>query len=206
MSQSISFPNNSISYLTPSWADLDRVCLQLAEHIRSSGKQFDRLITLAKGGWPMSRSLVDFLQIPEVASIGIKFYAGINQTMESPVIYQDLPIVVKGERVLLFDDVADSGKSLVFTKEHLLNQGVTTVSTATLYYKPVSVLKPDFFGEETTSWIIFPFEIMESLDQVARDWQKNGKVADEELKIGFQKLGLGVEQIDYYFKWYRPNC
>lgn len=205
MSAPISFPNHSITYLVPTWPELDQVCLSLATRICESGQRFDRLVTLAKGGWPMSRSLVDFLHIPEVASIGIKFYAGINKKMSQPEIYQDLPVAVKGERILLFDDVADSGESLVFTRDHLLNEGVKSVSTASLYYKPHSVLKPDFFGETTTSWIIFPFEVMESIDQVAASWRRESTFAEESLKENLQKLGVRPEMIEYYFQWYQST-
>lgn len=201
----ISFPNHDISYITPSWEELDLVALRLATRIRESGRQFDRLVTLAKGGWAMSRSLVDFLDIPTVASIGIRFYAGINKRLKEPQIYQELPVSVKGERVLLFDDVADSGESLLFTRDHLIAQGVKDVTTATLYYKPHSVLRPDFYGDETTSWIIFPFEIMESIHEVAINWQKEGNLTQDQLIANFARLGVRREFVEYYFHWYKDK-
>jgi len=54
-----------------------------------------------------------------VASIGVKFYAGIDERLEQPLIYQDLPVSVRGERILLFDGVADRGISLQYTSEYL---------------------------------------------------------------------------------------
>ncbi len=202
MHQSISFPNHNISYLAPSWEEIDDVCLTLAGKIAQSEKKFDRLVTLAKGGWPMSRSLLDFLHIKEVASIGVRFYAGINTRLTEPKIYQELPVVVKGEDVLLFDDVADSGESLVFTKAHLLELGVKSVTTATLYYKPHSVYKPDFFGLETTAWIIFPFEIMESIAGVLKKWQETALLKEDEQREILAKLGIKPALIDYYFSQY----
>ncbi len=201
----VSFPNQDITFITPTWEELDLVALRLATRIRESGRQFDRLVTLAKGGWAMSRSLVDFLDIPQVASIGIRFYAGINQRLKEPEIYQEIPVSVKGERVLLFDDVADSGESLVFTQDHLIKGGVAEVTTATLYYKPRSVLKPDFYGDQTSSWIIFPFEIMESIHEVAVGWQKQGSLSKEELSANFARLGVRREFVEYYFTWYKSK-
>lgn len=58
--------------------------------------------------------------------------------------------------VLLVDDVVDTGKTFtdILKKSHY-----TRVITAALYYKPHSVLKPDYYIEETTDWIVFPWEL-----------------------------------------------
>src|SRR5689334_12124647 len=101
------FPGSSLEYVVPSWNELHELAFDLTQAIKASGKKFDRLITLSKGGWPMSVPLVDFLEIKAVASIGVKFYAGMNKTLDKPAIYQELPNTVKDEHVLLFDDVAD---------------------------------------------------------------------------------------------------
>lgn len=66
-----------------------------------------------------------------VASIGVKFYAGIDERLEQPLIYQDLPVSVRGERILLFDGVADRGISLQYTSEYLTKyKGVQELATA----------------------------------------------------------------------------
>ena len=58
------------------------------------------------------------------------------------------------EKVLLVDDVADTGKTLQAIK----NSFGVYFTIATLYYKPRSVIKPDFYVEETTQWCCFPWE------------------------------------------------
>jgi hypoxanthine phosphoribosyltransferase len=191
------FPDDTIQYFVPSWDDVDTVCLELAKKIHASGLHFDRLVTLAKGGWPFTRSLVDLLAIPEVASIGIRFYAGIGERLAQPQIYQDLPVAVKGEDVLLFDDVADSGESLAFTKQHLLEEGVASVTTATLYYKPRSIFLPDFYGQETSAWIVFPFETREGMTQLKERWAVHN-LSEQTLLARFASMGLKAEAIKYF--------
>lgn len=193
------FPNDPVSYVVPSWDDLDEICVDLAKKITDSGIEFDRIVTLAKGGWPFAKALVDLLAVPEVASIGIRFYSGIYQRLEQPEIYQDLPVTVKGERVLLFDDVADSGESLIFTKQHLLDRGVASVTTATLFYKPHSLLKPDFYGEETSAWIVYPFDKREGMGLLQQKWSDQHLSLDE--LIGrFKTMGIKQSAIDYFLK------
>jgi hypoxanthine phosphoribosyltransferase len=58
------------------------------------------------------------------------------------------------EKVLIVDDVADTGKTL---QEIRNNHGVY-FTVATLHYKSRSVVKPDFFVEETDKWICYPWE------------------------------------------------
>ena len=67
--------------------NINPLTFDIAKQIRASGKTIDRNITLARGGWPMTRCLIDFLDIQDVASIGVKFYSGINQRFDKPHIY-----------------------------------------------------------------------------------------------------------------------
>lgn len=183
------FPGSATEYVVPSWNDLHELAFKLTNTISESGLQFDRMITLSKGGWPMAVPLVDFLQIKAVASIGVKFYAGIGQTLPQPMIYQSLPDTVKGERVLLFDDVADTGGSLIFTVEQLKRQGVASITTATLLKKPSSKFTPDFYAAETDAWIIFPWEIAHAVITLGSGWQKDG-VSAAEIHQRFASLGF----------------
>lgn len=192
-----SFPNDPVTYISPSWQDMVDLSFRIAQKMRQQERSIDRIVTLAKGGWPMTRSLVDFLQVPEVASIGVKFYQGINQRLNMPEIYQDLPVSVTGERVLLFDDVADTGESLEFTKNYLLEHGVAEVTTATLYYKPHSQVVPDYYGAETSAWIIFPYDAVEMITVLGNKWLQQG-CDQAECQRRFANLGFSDEVIEYY--------
>lgn len=195
----ISFPDEKYSYIIPTWDDMSRLAFEVARQIQVKNTQLDRIVTLAKGGWPMTRSLVDYLKIDEVASIGVKFYQGINQRLNMPEVYQDLPVSVKGERVLLFDDVADTGESLEFTRNHLLENGVAEVTTATLFYKPHSTFLPDFYGSETSAWIVFPYDTVEMIDIFGNSWKAKG-LSESEIRDRFNKLRFDSKIVDYYFK------
>ncbi len=196
--QTHSFPPDPTSYIAPTWQQLQELAFAVSRKLLDQNLQFDRLVTLAKGGWPMSRSLVDYLSIPEVASVGVKFYSGINSLLAEPEVYQDLPVEVQGERVLLFDDVADSGESLIFTQNYLRDRGVAQVTTATLFYKPKSRVKPDAFGAQTSSWILFPFEVVEMTSLLRSKWEEAG-ASEMEITDRLTQLGFDPTQIQYFF-------
>lgn len=196
---SITFPKEDTTYTTPSWKHLNELAFDISRQMIELDQSFDRIVTLAKGGWPMTRSLVDFLGVTEVASIGVKFYSGINKRLPKPEIYQDLPVTVKGERILLFDDVVDSGKSLMFVTKYLQAKRVGQITTAALFYKPHSKMKPDYYGARTSDWIIFPYDVAEGINVLGKKWSKAG-IEEGEIRARFDKLGFGNELVRYYFK------
>lgn len=193
--KTIKFPGEKTEYIAPTWEEMNQLAFAIAQKIIKDNRKFDRIVTLAKGGWPMTRSMVDFLSVGKVASIGVKFYSGIYQRLDQPQIYQDIPEPIKGENVLLFDDVADSGGSLVFVQENLEKKGAKTITTATLFYKPWSVFKPDYFAAQTSAWIVFPYEVSETIKILSQKWPK---LSQEEITGRFVSLGLKPEWIDFY--------
>ncbi len=193
----VQFEGDSTTYVSPSWNQLSGLAFTVATAILNRDLHFDSIVTLAKGGWPMTRTLVDFLSVGQVASIGVKFYAGIKERLKQPEIYQDIPVSVSGESVLLFDDVADTGESLKFVMDYLGDRGVSRVTTASLFYKPHSIVKPDFFGAEVTGWIVFPYELVETLRVLNRKWRDAG-LDQSQIIARFTKLGFQADQVNWY--------
>lgn len=173
------------------WAQLGEDVFKLAQNVAKSGKKFDRLIALAKGGLTFSRSLVDYLDIPEVSSLQIEFYTGIGETAKTPVITQSLPVTVRNERVLIFDDIVDTGETLKLAVQYLKYHGASEISTATLVSKPWTTFSADFSVRDTKAWVIFPHETRETIQLLGQMWAKKGdspeKVSKQLLEIGFSK-------------------
>jgi hypoxanthine phosphoribosyltransferase len=195
----IVFDNDPAQYITPSWQDLDQLSFELAKQVIESGEKFDLVVALAKGAWPMSRALVDYLAMSNLVSLGIRFYSGINQRLKEPEVYQDLPVKVKGKRILLFDDVADTGESLIFASDYLLEQGAALVKTATLFFKERSAITPDYYASRTNAWIIFPFEIREMSQLLSNNWRKQG-LAESEINARLKKLNFNEKIMQYFAK------
>ncbi len=169
-----SFKGDKISYSAPSWKEMGDYCFLLARKIIENGEKFDRLVTMAKGGWTWARTMADYLNIDKVGSIQVQMYRDFTQKKTNPVLLQALPVSVKDEQVLLFDDVSDTGETLSFCRHYLKMSGVKKITLATLFYKPWSLVKPDYYICKTRSWIIFPHEIRESIINIGGSWIKNG--------------------------------
>jgi hypothetical protein len=177
-------------YEVPSWDYIYELCIQVADQIKKSKYNPDLLVAVARGGWVPGRILSDLLENQNVATIKVEHYVDIYKTINKPEITQPLPIDVRGKKVLIVDDIADSGKSLKLVREHLLKQGAKNVKICALYCKPWSVITPEFCARKTDAWIWFPHEIYETMKKVYVRLRKQGK-STKEIKGEF--LGIGIK-------------
>lgn len=98
-----------------------------------------------------------------VTTIGLASYcdAGKRSALKllCPFSQADIDYLQRFPNILIVDDLVDSGTTLVFVLT-LLKQYApdATIKTAVLFYKKSSSIKPDYYVEETTSWIVFPWE------------------------------------------------
>ncbi|MHA1833011.1 MAG: phosphoribosyltransferase [Candidatus Baldrarchaeia archaeon] len=188
-----------VKFLAPWWDDVYELTLKVAEKIMKSGFSPDILVGIARGGWIVARLLSDFLDNSNVTSIRIEFYKGIAETGEKPQITQPLIVDVKDKNVLICDDVADTGHSLIAAVEHIKEKGAKEVKVATLHLKPWSSYKPDYFVVETDAWIIYPWEIRETISKLVSKLKSEGKSL-EEIKKELLKTGIKNTLIDYFLK------
>ncbi len=188
----------NVEYEVPTWDQIYVMLLKQAERICSSFKP-DIIVGICRGGWIPARILSDLLNNSNLASIKSESYTGVGTASHQPVITQRLSTCVTGKKVLLVDEIADSGYSLKLLIDYIFGQGALEVKTATLYYKLVSAVKPDYFEKETSSWIIFPWDIKEAIQDIY-DTHKNDS---EQLKEQIQKLiaaGISKSMIVKFIK------
>lgn len=147
-----------VQYLVLTWDDIERLVDKLAIKIESNYEP-DMLVGMERGGATVAHLLSDRLDIYEVRAIGIRSYTDIGKRGEFKV-YQNLPKgYLKEHRVLLVDDVADSGSSLKFTVEKLIKpKRPKDLRTATLHIKPRSTYIPDYYVSDFNGWIVYPWE------------------------------------------------
>lgn len=120
---------------------------------------------IARGGLVPARILADLLRIDELAILTVEYYSGIGQAMKEPILKQGLQTPVFDKRILLVDDISDSGKTLQLAKENIMEHGPKEIRIATVYCKPGTVTKPDYFEKETRHWVVFPWETKETLEK-----------------------------------------
>ncbi len=138
-----------------SWDEAARMTEKLADSIDYAP---DVLVGISRGGLVPVRILSDKMYIGNVGVMGIGFYKSMGKTAKFPQITQELSKDVSGKSVLIVDDVADTGRSLAVAKEYLKERDAKEVRIATLHYKPSSQVKPDYFIDTTTKWVVYPWE------------------------------------------------
>ena len=170
----------------PTWNQIYAMLRSQAEKIRRSGFKPEIIVGITRGGWVPARILSDFLEILDLAVVRVEFYLGVAETRDEPVMTQGVSAVVAGKKVLVVDDVADTGKSLRLVREHIRQQGAAEVRIATVYYKPFSIVTPDYYEKETRRWVVFPWETKETLRKIVEKNAVNAEAA-KLVKAGLPK-------------------
>lgn len=142
-----------------SWTDFGSMLGRLLDGVREihAAKPVDRVVGISRGGLPLGVALSHRIGLP-FTPVEVKSYKE-DRTQGS--VQLDTPTEVLERcrgHVLLVDDLADSGKTSDFLMKRLRRITSPEITIATLYYKTTSIVRPDFFVEETDRWIVFPWE------------------------------------------------
>jgi hypothetical protein len=170
-----------------SWGDYHRLTFQMAQEIEKRRLRLDKLVVISRGGAVVGRLLSDFLELP-IRYITIVAYGAINKP-KKPKIVEGLNTTVDNETVLLVDEIADSGATFKTAIEHLRKHQAAKIYTAALIIKPHTQPRPDFYTHTSDKWVVFPYEVRETISQLASQWQKEGN-ARKEIVRKLVKLGF----------------
>lgn len=147
------------------WRRVTALTRRLAQRITAAGFAPDVIVAVARGGYVPARLLADYLDVMELASLRVEHYtAGARKRRHARVV-QPLNIALAGRRVLIVDDVADTGDTFVLARAHVATRRPAAVHTAALHYKIGSVFEPDFYAERlaTWRWINYPWARIEDI-------------------------------------------
>jgi hypoxanthine phosphoribosyltransferase len=191
--------SEDLEFEIPSWELIYEMLLNLADKIRKDKFKPDIIVGVSRGGWIPGRIMSDLLENPQIANIKAEFYRGVAETKGKPIITQPVSMTVKEKKLLVMDDVADTGRSLRKVQSHLLEQDATDVKMATIYYKPWSVTLPDYYEKETRRWIIFPWERKETVRNVLEKYKRQGKTI-EGAKEKLVKFGFNRKLVEHFIQ------
>ena len=184
----------SVQYLSVSWNDYHVLTQKIAATILSHDKPFDIIVAIGRGGLTFGHLLSDFLRIP-ICSITIQSYTDIQKQGEVHIT-ESLSFGISGKRVLLVDDIADTGTTLKRATAHIREFHPATVTVATLFYKPHSTVRPDYFAKQTTKWILQPFEVTEWVCTFTKKMTDEGK-SKADIQNFLESLGYTDDQIKF---------
>jgi len=157
------------SHLWVSWSDYHDLIDELAVLVDRSGWQFDLILCLSRGGLRVGDQLSRIFDVP-LAILATRSYRG-GEGMERGTLDIAPAITLThgtvAGRVLLVDDLVDSGVTLRQVKIHLNKHyaEVTSVRSAVLWHKAVSCETPDYAVRflKNSPWIHQPFEIWDTM-------------------------------------------
>ncbi|MEM1687382.1 MAG: phosphoribosyltransferase [Zestosphaera sp.] len=178
-------------FLILTWKKIYEAVLKLALDIIKEGLEIDLIVGILRGGYIVARILSDILGTDNIGVVEVKFYRGIEERAERPIITQPLTADVRGKNILIVDDVVDSGRTLEIVTEQVRLRGARSVKTAVLFYKPKSIIKPDFFAQETMKWVVFPWELCEFIRELKTREQINDL---ESLIARLRSIGFPEEE------------
>ena len=191
--------SSEIEFEIPTWEQIYRSLLNLADRVRKANFKPDVIVGVSRGGWPPARIMSDLLENPEVANVKAEFYLGVAKTKGEPMITQPVSTSVANKKVLIVDEVADTGNSLRVVQSHLKERGATEVRILTIYYKPWSVVIPDWYEKETSRWIIFPWERKENVRQILKQYKTRGEPIEEAVNK-LVRSGLNRKLLERFIK------
>lgn len=153
-----------------SWERFYALARQLALAIHRSGFHPDLLVAIGRGGYMPARLISDYLDLFDLVDVKIEHYHGVDKERVAKVCYP-LVVDITGRRVLLIDDVSDTGDTFEVAIRHLRERGEPAqLRTAVLHHKSVSSYKPDYFADEISEWrwLVYPWAVMEDLRSILR--------------------------------------
>jgi hypoxanthine phosphoribosyltransferase len=136
---------------------------KLAEKVKTSGYKPTTIIGLARGGWIPSRLMCDFLVITYLISRKVEHWLQTGRTKDEATIRYPLSVDLRMKKLLIIDDIADTGKSLLTSVAHVNQLHPSALRVATMQYIPQSAFKPDYYAEEVKiwTWFIYPWNWIE---------------------------------------------
>ena len=137
---------------------------ELAQQVVDDGYAPDLVLSVARGGLGLGMGLGYALDVKNLSTVNVEFYTGVDQRLEMPIMLPPTPDVVDlaGLRVLIADDVADTGKTLEVVRDFCADH-VAEARVAVIYEKPRSVFRPEYVWRRTEAWIDFPWSAQEPL-------------------------------------------
>jgi hypoxanthine phosphoribosyltransferase len=130
--------------------------------LRQLPSNYDNIMVITRGGMVPACLISEKTGIRNILCAAVMFYNNQEQTLPEPIFLQfPEDSQIYGKRILVIDDVWDSGTTIMAVRERLLRAG-GNIDVCVLNYKPshskFAGEKPDYYAEETDAWIVYPWD------------------------------------------------
>lgn len=151
-------------YHSVTWGKVERLAKQLVQAM--ANERFDAILGITRGGLVPATLISEALEIRNVVSATVFFYTDDGEQYFGVTEPRFLAFpggdALQGRKVLIVDDVWDTGRTAHAVKQRALRANPALVKVAVLHYKPemntFAEEEPDFYAETTSDWIVYPWE------------------------------------------------
>ncbi len=142
------------------WTDLGAGSRDLAEIVHEDGYRPEIILAIARGGLLLAGALAYALEVKNTFTMNVEFYTGVDERLDMPMLLPPVPDLVdfSETKVLIADDVADTGATLALVKGFLEGK-VAETRCAVLYEKPRTTVRCEYVWRRTDRWIDFPWSV-----------------------------------------------
>jgi hypoxanthine phosphoribosyltransferase len=147
------------------WNEFYDLATSLSRLIKSSGWRPDLVVAIGRGGYVPARVVCDFLVFDLLTSMKVEHWGiGAQKKSEASVRFP-LATEISGQKVLIVDDITDTGDTLTTAVGYVESLGPKETRTAVLQHKITSEFLPDYYSEKITvwRWVIYPWAVHEDL-------------------------------------------
>lgn len=177
-----------MKFIKISWEKYEKDCIALAKKIKLSKLKIDKIIAISRGGLPAARIFSDLLDLP-ISHITIESYKDLKQKKQTRI--TEIPNKsFDNKRLLLVDEIADSGKTFARASGYFKKFEDCKILTLALYIKPITKSVPDLWQERFDGWVIFPYEVKETYKAFVKIFKSPQKAKKKMIEVGFKEWEL----------------
>jgi uncharacterized protein len=155
-----------------SWAEVDRWADALETQVRAADRVPQTIVGLTRGGWVPARMLADRLGVARLVSLRAQHWGTTATPDGAAALTEGLSGKITGERVLVADDITDTGDSLRLAVEHIGAAKPERLESAAFLHIEHSAYAPTYYAEtiprDAWVWVVFPWNYWEDLATLAR--------------------------------------
>lgn len=196
---------DKFSCILVDWNYAYDLCKDVRDEIKEAEFKPDVIVGVARGGWYLARVLCDFFLIKDLLSLKMEHW-GVTATITGAAelkygLDNAAQAKLNGKRVLIADDITDTGDSIKLVVDHIKSLSAKEVRTATLQHKTSSSFTPDFYGElmREWKWVVYIWSIHEDLMDLMGRVIGDAKLSIEGIRAAMK------EEFDFYVPYHLLN-
>jgi uncharacterized protein len=153
-----------------SWEQVEGWVAAIVAKMKKDDFRPDVIIGMSRGGIVPSRLVADHFVVKNLYTVKTEHW-GLTATPDGKAkLSQTLQVEVRKKRLLVVDDITDTGQSLLLARDHVASLKPEALKTATLLHIAHSLIAPDYYArliaKSAWTWFIFPWNVREDLRNI----------------------------------------